>query len=429
MVRLPKYLLLNSVMKLRKIYLSLVVAALPFGVAAQQRLGLDTLVGRLVEVNYAVQLSAVSVEVAKNNITAAPFLPTLAATARQNQELGTKPANTLGAGLNLSWRLFDGGAMFHRYNRTKTELTGAELTAYGTLEQLTGDLVAQYNYIVALAKRVEVGEQTVRVSRERYATALAKYDLKSMSGLEMRLAKTDLNADSSSLISMRQTLDAAYIELNGLLNFDRTRRGYVHDTIKMEALPPYDLLRELCMTQNTQILRAQNGIRLSELDLRTARAARYPTLDFASGFAGAWASGVPAREWSTGVSGTWGFTMGATLFNGMEVTRKIKNAKLEQHRAELSSESVTNDVVTAFHDQYLRYTNNLQLIDLENENSEAMELNLSVAMDRYRLGDLSGIDFRNIQLQYLSARERQITTIYQTKASEVGLLELSGSLL
>lgn len=416
-------------MKIQKICFSFLVAAFPFGVAAQGRLALDSLVGRLMEVNYAVQLSAVSVEVAKNNVTAAPFLPTLDATARQNQTLGDKSANALGVGATLSWRLFDGGAMFYRYNRSKTELTAAELSAYSTLEQLTGDLVARYYYVVALIKRVELGEQTVRVSRERYATALAKYELKSASGLEMRLAKTDLNADSSSLITMRQALDAAYIELNGMLNFDRGRRAYVRDTIRMEALPPYELLRAQCLSQNTQILRAQNGIRLSELDLRTARAARYPTLDFSGGVSGAWAAGVPAQKWDQTLGGTWGFTMGATLFNGMEVTRRIKNAKLEQQRSELSAESVANDVATAFADQYLRYTNNLQLIDFENENASAMELNLSVALDRYRLGELSGIDFRNIQLQYLSARERQITTVYQTKASEVGLLELSGSLL
>ena len=411
-------------MKIRVWLSAVCLAAASLGAAAQQRLALGELVERLLEVNYALRIDELSVEVARNNVTPAPFLPSLTASARQNQQLEDGTTDVFGATATLSWRLFDGGAMFYRYDRSKAALTSAELAAYAKTEAAVGDLVAQYHYIVALAKRVELGEQTVRVSRERYSVALAKYQLEAASGLEMRLAKTDLNADSSSLIGMRQALDAAYIELNGMLNFDRTLRGYVSDTIAMDSIPSYNELRELCATHNTQVLLARNGQQISALELRAARAARYPTLDFGAAANGSWAAPGANRGY-----GSWGFTVGATLFNGMEVTRQIKNAKVEERRTELNAASVENNVMTSFHDQYLRYRNNLQLIGLENENASAMELNLSVAMERYRLEDLSGIDFRNIQLQYLSARERQITTVYQAKASEIGLLVLAGALL
>ena len=77
---------------------------------------------------------------------------------------------------------------------------------------------------------------------------------------------------------------------------------------------------------------------------------------------------------------------------------------------------------------YINYLNNLQLIDFERENADVARMNLEAAMLRYKVGDLSGIDFRNIQQQYLEAVDRKIDVIYQAKISEVSLLTLAGQL-
>lgn len=415
---------------MKKSLVALIITLATLSAAAQQqRMTLDDLIGRLVRVNYTLLQSENRLQIAKNNVTAAPFLPTLSATAVQRQTLGATSTNALSVGAQLSWRMFDGGAMFYQYSRSKEVLGQAELQFYAQLEQLTADLIAQYNYIISLKNRVELGERTVNLSKERYNEALSKYELKSASGLEMRLAKTDLNADSSSLITMREALDVAYIQMAGMLNMDYATRGYVNDSIVMDAMPGFSELMGQTTLSNTQILLSRRGARISELDTKTARAARYPTLDFGASATGGLNAAVPASSWNDASGGSWGFSIGANIFNGSEVTRRIKNAKLEQQNAELEVKSVENQVLTAFNEQYLRYRNNLQLIDFESENAAAMALNLEVAMMRYKLGDLSGIDFRNIQLQYLTAQERRISTLYQAKLSQIELMLLCGALL
>lgn len=395
----------------------------------KERLSLDYLIERLVSVNYSLIISENQIEMAKNNVTPTSFLPSLSASAANKQSFGSTQANTLSAGLQLSWRMFDGGAMFYQYSRSKELLAETELQFYSKLETMSCDLIAKYNYIISLRSRVNLGERTVKLSKERYNEALAKYSIGAASGLEMRLAKTDLNADSSSLITIRQALDVAYIQMAGMLNMDYSMRDYVQDSITMDSLPDFSSLASQTTLNNTQILLARKGVRITELDLRTARAARYPMLDFGAGATIGINSTLPASSWNNASGGSWGFTIGANLFNESEVTRRIKNAKIEQKNADIMLKSIENDVMTAFNEQYLTYRNNLQLIDFENENAEAMALNLDVAMERYRLGELSGIDFRNIQLQYLAAKERQIATLYQAKLSQIELVLLSGSLL
>lgn len=419
----------NTMKKFLTILTLLSFVASTQGQQKSQRKTLDELIERLLTVNYSLLASENTVEIAKNNVTAAPFLPSLTANARQNQAFGNLSNNSLNAGVQLSWRMFDGGAMFYQYSRSKEALTSTELQFYAKIEDLVGNLIAQYNYIISLKSRVELGEKTLKLSQERYNEALAKYQIGSSSGLDMQLAKTDLNADSSSLINAYQMLDIAYINLAGLLNLDFKDKGYIQDSIKINTIPPYEELRQTIEKQNTQILLSSSGVELSELDLKTAIAARYPTLDFGAAANLGLTNTLPASSWRSANNGSWGFTISANIFNGNEVSRKIRNARLDRKNAELERQNTMNNILTAFNDQYLRYTNSLQLVIFENQNAETMALNLEVAMERYRLGDLSGIDFRTIQLQYLSAIERQISTKYQAKLSEIELMVLSGALL
>jgi len=55
-------------------------------------------------------------------------------------------------------------------------------------------------------------------------------------------------------------------------------------------------------------------------------------------------------------------------------------------------------------------------------------LNMDAAVEMYRLGALSGIEFRDIQISYLNAVDRKLRAIYQAKLSEISLLLLAGSL-
>ena len=49
-------------------------------------------------------------------------------------------------------------------------------------------------------------------------------------------------------------------------------------------------------------------------------------------------------------------------------------------------------------------------------------------MEKYRLGSLAGIEFRDFQVSYLNAADRKLNALYQTKVSEITLRLLAGEL-
>ena len=50
-------------------------------------------------------------------------------------------------------------------------------------------------------------------------------------------------------------------------------------------------------------------------------------------------------------------------------------------------------------------------------------------MERYRLGELSGLELREVQKSLLGAEERLISVKYQTKLAEISLLQISGKIM
>src|SRR5690554_3144446 len=76
----------------------------------------------------------------------------------------------------------------------------------------------------------------------------------------------------------------------------------------------------------------------------------------------------------------------------------------------------------------ISYLNNLMMVDFEKQNVEVARANLDLALERYELGVLSGLGFREFQLGYINAVDRSLESMYQSKVLELSLLVLSGQM-
>ena len=117
----------------------------------------------------------------------------------------------------------------------------------------------------------------------------------------------------------------------------------------------------------------------------------------------------------------YGLTLGVNLFDGLNQRRSIHNSEIEIKNKELQyldiEQAIKADLLTI----YSGYSNNLRLIKLEEQNLQTAAENLEIALERYKLGSLSGIDLREVQKSYLDAKERLLLIQSQAKLAEVSL--------
>nr|MBD3621903.1 TolC family protein [Sunxiuqinia sp.] len=90
---------------------------------------------------------------------------------------------------------------------------------------------------------------------------------------------------------------------------------------------------------------------------------------------------------------------------------------------------VEQDIEAELLTVYYAYENNLRLVKMEEQNLEVARKNLEIALERYRLGALSGLELREVQKSLLDAEERLISVKFQTKLAEISLLQISGKIM
>jgi outer membrane protein TolC len=77
---------------------------------------------------------------------------------------------------------------------------------------------------------------------------------------------------------------------------------------------------------------------------------------------------------------------------------------------------------------YNTYQNNLRLLNIEKMNYAVARENTDIALERFRLGIASYLEFRDAQVNLLTTENRLITSIFQIKEQEIELLRLSGKI-
>jgi outer membrane protein TolC len=156
----------------------------------------------------------------------------------------------------------------------------------------------------------------------------------------------------------------------------------------------------------------------------------YPYLDLNGGYNYAFSTNSVASYKGQVTDGpNFGVTFGMNIFDGWNLRRQIRNSAIEIKNKELKYSEMEQGVRADLLGLYAAYINNLNLITLEEQNVATATENLSIAMERYRLGSLSGIDLREVQKSLLDARDRLLTVRYIAKLAEISLFQISGSIM
>lgn len=401
-----------------------------------------------IENNFDLQIARNEELISDNNVTLgnAGFLPSASLSSgynirnsNSNQlpmeggdaiENRNSNTNTLDASVNLNWTLFEGFRVQTNYKRLQELQTVGELYTRLEIENLVADITAEYYNYVQQQIRLGNFEYAVSLSKERLRIVEARYQVGSLSRLDLQQAKVDFNADSSRLIQQYEIVNRSRIKLNDLMGVDVDMSFMAADTtILFNTSLLKDDLFNRTMEQNTFLQLSKTNLTLSELELKNLKSRNYPYLRLNTGY------GFTHYDYNTGnfeKQRNWGpnvgVTIGYTLFDGFNRSREQKNQKIVIKNRELEVQRDKLSIESDFANMWMAYQNNIELTKLEVESLENAEINYEIAMERYRIGDLSGLELREAQNSLLEAEQRLLTAQYNTKLYEISLMQISGNI-
>lgn len=410
-------------------------------------LSAEQAVATALEKNYAIRLSMMNEEILSNNVTLgnAGFLPVIEAGANRNNsitnarqeylsgqinERDNAKSSTVNMGVDFDWTLFDGLRMFKGYDILKKQLEAGELRTRLEVENTIREVLQLYYNIVELRQKVTMFERSVALGRSRTEIADDKLAIGAGSRLELLQARVDMNSDISELLNLNDLITEATVRMNLLLARDAGEEFSVEDTIKLMVPPDFNTLKGQMEAHNSNLLISQNDLQLAELALRNIKGSRYPEIGVILGYnynKQESESGFVKSGRSDGFN--YGLTATLPIFDGFNQNREEKNARISIETSRLRHESYMAELKAELLSTFSIYNNKLKTVQLERENLETARTNFDIANERYRLGELSGIEIREAQQNLLLAQDRLITLIYQARLLEIQLLQLSGKII
>ncbi|MBD1394013.1 TolC family protein [Mucilaginibacter glaciei] len=396
--------------------------------------------------NYNIKLSQNNKTIAANNVTLgnAGFLPLVTGnatttsgiqTTKQTRNDGT--VNNINNahnsnnnyGVNLNWTIFDGFNMFATYDQLKQLDKLGAIRLQDTIQTTVANVINTYYNLISQNEQIKALRGAIEISRTQLRYSNDKFNVGRVSKLDVYSAQVTLNTDTASLITQMQTYKTTKIQLNQLLVRDLQTDFTVSDTIVVdEKLLLGDILSK-AQNQNPDILSSQINRRLAEINLKQVKSTRYPQIGLTSGYTftnSRTPAGFTLQQNARGLN--YGLTASINIFDGLNQWRRERNAKLQIDNADISAKQTRLNVEADINNFYVAYLSGLELIKFSQSNVELTRKTLEISLEKYKIGNITPLEIRTAQRDYLNAQSVFFSAQYQSKMAEVTLKQITNSI-
>lgn len=412
-------------------------------------LTLQQAIAQAVEKNYQIQINRSQEEIARNNFTKgnAGYLPVLTFNGTSNGGLQTfrqtfidniRPPQegrgifnrTTNLGINLNYTIFNGYTRSALYNQLEQLVRIGTVNTRANVEATIASIATGYYDVVRQLQRLIAFRQALDISRERLELARANYEVGARSKVDFLSAQVDYNTDSAALISQEQALRNAKILINTLLVRDPLTEFAVRDTIIPRPDLQLEPLQQSLGSNNPQLAAAVLNRTIADIGIRLASAQQLPLVTAQTGYNYQLQDNQGGFGVATGRTRalTYNITASIPIFNGYNLKRQIQNARVNTLIAQNQENDQRLQLQLAMTQTYQAYQTSLRLLNLEILNNQLANQNVDIAYDRYRIGNSTFVEFRDVQRNAINAQTRLIEAEYNAKAAEIELLRLSSTI-
>ena len=416
---------------------------------AQELITPETAVKMALENNYGIKLAKTNVALAANNahILNSGYLPTVTGNAGANFNLDNTEAefsdgsvthlnaaesSRYNASVSLNYTLFDGMGRAYNYKQLKETEQLTELQARETIENTIVQLFAVYYSVAELTENTDAIEETLAISKDRLTRSQYQFEYGQNTKLAVLNAEVDVNNDSIALMNYKQQLQNYKRDLNLVLGNALEEKNFTIETeVNFNTLYNKDELLKKSKANNVELLQVEKNIVINKLGVKTEKSAFLPTLGLSGSYG--WnksnnnEASFLAISTNTGLSG--GLNLSWNLFDGGSAITRTKNAKINLEANHILKEELQVTIERDFNNAWDDFQNKLNVYQLQEDNIKTAQNNFDRTKEKFKLGQVNSIEFRQAQLNLLNAELSRNQAKYQAKLAELKMLQISGELL
>ena len=428
------------------IYILLVLRAIQ--VDAQNILTKKQALEIALENNYGVKIASNNVEIAKNNSSVynTGYLPTVISSAganynNSNQEIERQDGTTttvngaetksFNASIGLNYTIFDGLGRKYNYKQLKETYNLTELQARETIENMYLQLFSVYFQIARLSENTNNLNEALKISKQRLERAQYQYEYGQSTKLELLNAEVDVNNDSINFINSKQEYFNVKRDLNIVLGSQQDLSYEVETDVDFISLITFEELFNKAIDNNVLLKQFEKNIAISEFNLKLNKSGYLPTAGLTTSYG--WNKSInPPTSFLAGSNSTGlnaGINLSWNLFDGGSTKTRVANAKIALENQQILKEQQLEILKNNLNNVYDSYQNALFVLQAQEKNVLTNQNNFERTQERYKLGQITSIEFRQAQINLLNSKTAYSNSKFDAKLLELELLQLSGELL
>ena len=416
---------------------------------AQENLSVSDAVKLTLENNLDIKITENQNEIFKNNASFlnSGYLPKLSTSAgfnksKQNVEIET-PSNLTGkldnmksensfSNISLEYVLFDNNGRKFNYKKSKELSSRSELEVREVIENTLIQLYSIFYEVCRLNEEKEIIKSSLEISKSRLERNKTKFEFGQSTKLELLNAEVDVNTDSIRYLNAIKNLSNAKRDLNLVMNVDLDSdyildQGVVYNS-KENIISFYNNAAE----NNNKLKIYDKSVEISGYELKSIRSTYLPTIGLIGSYD--WNESINDNPYAffnkniyDGISG--GVNLRWDVFNSGKRLTANKNAKVMLENSKIEKEKAFLMFQKELNNSHDTYKNNLFILEVQEQSLNTSNNNFLRNLEKYEIGLVSSIEFRNAQLNLLNAKLSRNKARYDAKLSELYFLKVSGVII
>ncbi len=418
-------------------------------VIAQEELTISSAIKKTLENNLDIEVSENFKRIAKNNssILNNNYLPNIQLGSEINTNIQSieieTPSGISGtlddtqtdnssAVLSIDYNIIDASGRKYNYKKSKELYSKSNLEVQEIIENTILQLFTVFFEVGRLSEEKEILKNSLDISKRRYERRLLEFEYGQTNNLEILNAEVDVNSDSINLLNTSKKLFNARSDLNLIMNVDLESEFNINTNIDFLSQQEIDNIFSYDITKNTRLLIVEKDIAISNLDKKIAKSSYLPTIGLIGSYG--WNESIndnPYAFYNKSISDGFsaGINMRWDIFRGGKKIIANKNAKINLENSELTKKKTVLELKKELRNAYQTHLNNLYILEVQRKNLNTNKNNFDRNIERYKIGQVSSIEFRRAQLNLLNAELSKNSSKYQAKISEAYFLKISGEII
>lgn len=324
--------------------------------------------------------------------------------------------------INYNWTIWNGNQNHLQIKQNKLLEQQAELDSAITANSIQEQIAQIYVQILYTAEAVKVNQQSLEWSKANEERGKTMLEVGTISKSDLSLLTAQRASDEYNVVAQQSNLQNYTRQLKALLQLtnEESFEVEVPDNLSSDALqeiPGLLPVYEQALTRRPEIAGQELAIKSNELNVKIAKAQRYPTIALTGGAntnmttLGNGAYGTQLKQ-NLGLSS--GVSISFPIFDNRQIKTAVNKAKLSLESSRLEMDNQRTQLYSTIENYWIQANTNQAKYKSALVNSNSQQTSYEMLSEQFRLGLKNIVELREGMNNLITAKQNELESKYLT---------------